>query len=248
MDPFVFMTSVQAVQLTGLRASSLSELHAGLTQVDGSSVYHHTHRFYRSHSHLSDTSFSDFAFWAGQNLKEEAVAERLATLDLRDYSTLRDLRQAILDVLESSRNQANHWDRRVPPGLEFHFCRSTSLLLPTGYQASNLEEFLHALERIDTSCLYYHLIEAPLHLEADRPYRNDFSEWLSRLPGLREKADAIAGLDPYRWDLEELRKRLLALFRPGRLKSAVERLLEREDPSPSGGVVASWVRRWRKGD
>ncbi len=248
MDPFVFMTSVQSVQLTGIRAASLSELYEGLKEVDGSSIYHHTHRFYRFHSFLSDTSFSDFAFWVGQNLKEETAAERMGSLDLRDYATIRSLRETLLTTLDPLRNMPDRWDRRVPPGLEFHFCRSTSLVMPTGYHAENLEQFIHALERVDTSCIYYHLIEAPLHLESSPRYRNDFSEWLANLPGLEEKAQAIAELNPYRWNLEELRERLVALFRRNRLRGTVNRLLDRMEPSPHSGTVSSWFRRWRKGN
>lgn len=247
MDPFFFKTSVQSVQLTGLRASNLSELEAGLREVDGSSIYHHTHRFYRSHSFMSETVFSDFAFWTGENLREPGVSERMSAIDLRDHSTLRDLRNALLSTLEPFRDDPDRWERRVSPGLEFHFCRSTSLILPEGYTASNVEQFVHAMERVDTSCIYYHLIEAPLHLEKDREYRNDFSEWLSHLPEGAVKAREIAELDPYRWDLEALRWRLISIFKRGRLRTAARRLLDRSDASPSNGLVASWMRRWRKG-
>ncbi len=244
-DVFRFMTSVQAVQLTGVRAANLAELHAGLQQVDGSSIYHHTHRFYRVHSFLGGTPLSDFALWVGENLKEAAVAEQMAALDLRDFKSIRDLRSALIASLETLRETPDRWQRRVPPGLEFHFCRSVSLILPTGLSARNLEQFVDALQRVDTTSLYHHLIEAPLHVDAEREYRNEFSEWLAVSLGERTLADAVAAIDPYRRDLEGLRRDLLAIFRPRRIRRLIASVVGRQEPA--SGVVASWLKRWREG-
>jgi hypothetical protein len=246
VEPFLFMTSVQSVQLTGLKAASLGELYQGLQEVDGSSIYHHTHRFYRAFSFLGSQDRSDFSLWVGNNLKEEAVAELMGSLDMRNFHTIRDLRNALLATMEPLQETPDRWSRRVPPGLEFHFCRSTSLVMPAGYQARNLEEFLFALERVDISCLYYHLIEAPLHFESEQPFNNDFSLWLAGSLGLEEQARRVADIDPYRFDLETLRDRLVSIFRQDRLKAAVQRVLERVERNPADGAVASWLKRWRK--
>ena len=244
--PFRFMTSVEAVQLTGVRASSLADLHTGLQQVDGSSIYHHTHRFYRTHSFLGDTPLSDFALWVGKHLQESALGEEMAALDLRDFASVRELRAALLAKVESARDVPdNRWLRRVPPGLEFHFCRAVSLVLPTGLSARNIEEFMDAVERVDTTSLYHHLIEAPLHADAGRSYRNEFSEWLAAALGQTDIAEAIASLDPYRSDLEGLRQDLLAVLQPQRVRRTIARVLKRHPPA--SGVVAAWFRRWREG-
>lgn len=248
MEPFTFMTSVESVQLTGRRAGSLLELYLGLKEAEGSTLYHHTHRFYRSYSFLGPWDRSDFALWTAQNLKEEAVAERMGSLDPRDYPTLEALRASLLAVLETLMEVKDRWVRRVPPGLEFHFCRSVSLVLPTGHRARNLEEFVHALERVDTACLYYHLIEAPLHFHGpDREFPNDFSQWLSG-QGLPAQAKAVAAIDPYRLDLEALREDLLSIFHKNRLKTAVRRAAERLGRAPEGEAAARWLQRWREGE
>jgi len=241
---FVFMTSVQSIQLTGLRAASLADLYSGLSEVDGSSIYHHTHRFYRTHSFLGETPLSDFAFWIGGALQEAAVAEQIASLDLRDFPTLRALRNALLAALEPLREQPNRWNRRVPPGLVFHFCRSVSLILPAGWTARNLEGFTEALERIDTGSLYYHLIEAPLRLESDNSDRNDFSSWLEHALDRKDLADSVKALNPYRGDLETMRKDLLAILKPGSARQALQNVLDRQEPASE--VVSSWFRRWRR--
>jgi hypothetical protein len=242
---FQFMTSVQAVQLTGIRAANLAELSAGLTEVDGSAIYHHTHRFYRAHSFLGDTPLSDFAFWVGENLNEAAISECMAAVDPRDFTTIRELRNALLAVIEPMRATPERWERRVPPGLEFHFCRSVSLILPTGLVARNIEEFADALERVDTTCLYHHLIEAPLHQDGERLYRNDFSGWLAGALGETKLADAVATLNPYRKDLEGLRHDLVVLFRPKRVRRMLASVVARQEPV--SGLVGAWLRRWRGG-
>jgi len=248
MEPFVFMTSVEAVQLTGLKAASLAELHEGLQKVDGSSLYYHTHRFYRTHSFLGPWDRSDFALWVGDNLKEAAVSESLGTLDPRDYGTLRELGEDILRALEPLKEQPERWTRRVPPGLEFHFCRAVSLLQPAGYEARDLEEFLHALERVDLASLYYHLIEAPLHyFGPERRFANDFSNWLAVELGMEEQARSVAEIDPYRNDLEAVRKRLLGVFGKDRLKTVVQRALDHVGREPEEEAAALWLRRLRKG-
>ncbi len=247
MNSFLFRSSVESVQLTGLKAASLSELEEGLRRVDETSIYHHTHRFYRSHSFLGPSDRSDFALWVAENLKEAIVAERMGALDLRDYGSIQELREAILTTLDPLREAPERWNRSVPPGLEFHFCRSTSLVLPARYEARNLEEFLFALERVDISCIYFHLIEAPLHLApAERRFNNDFSQWLSEGLGMQAQAQAVANLDPYRSDLETLRRDLISIFRRDRLKAAVRRVLERIPSQPAGEAATLWLRRFRK--
>ena len=44
---FRFYTRLHLSELTGLRASTLSQLLELIKKVPGSSIYHHTHRFFR---------------------------------------------------------------------------------------------------------------------------------------------------------------------------------------------------------
>ena len=235
------------MQLTGRRAGSLLELYLGLKEAEGSSLYHHTHRFYRSHSFLGPADRSDFALWVGNNLKEEAVAESMGALDLRDYHTLEEVRGALLSCMEPLMEDKARWSRRVTPGLEFHFCKSVSLVLPAGYEARNLEEFLQALERVDVSSLYYHLIEAPLHFHGEaREFPNDFSHWLAGA-GFPGEAGSLAKVDPYQGDLEALRQKLIAVFQKERLRAAARRVVDRLSRNPEGEAAAVWLKRWRRG-
>src|ERR1700677_780830 len=226
-DPFVFMTSVEAIQLTGMKASNLAELHEGLQRVDGASIYYHTHRFYRAHPLFRPPDKSDFSLWLSNNLREEAVAERMEALDFKDFHNLQDIGRALLALIEPLQEDKERWYRRVPPGLEFYFCRAVSLVMPIGYEAGDLEEFIHALEEVDVTSLYYHLIEAPLHLETGRRFNNDFSQWLFNVLKLEEKASVVASVDPYRADLEGLRQDLLAILERNLDQSMTQQMIHR---------------------
>lgn len=245
-EPFVFKTSIHAVQLTGLRASNLAELYQGLQNVDGSSVYHHTYRHLRTLHFLPNAYRSDFAQWIAENLKEFSYAERMEALDLREYRTIRDLREALLLILEPGRENAETWTRRVPAGLEFYFCRSTSIVFPIGPKAKNLEEFVSALHRVDAGSLFYHLVEAPLHIPRDYGQRNDFSAWFENVLGLSDTARVIAELNPYQHDLESIRKSLLDQLCRNPLRQALHRVMSRYAPTENGLPVRTWLSRLRK--
>lgn len=245
MDPFVFMSSVEAVQLTGRRASSLLELFAGVEASDGAVLYHHTHRFYRSHSFLGPWDRSDFALWVGQSLKEDALAERLGAVDPREFQDLGGVKEALLGILGSLMGDKARWIRQVPPGLEFHFCRAVSLVFPTRYEARNLEEFVFAIARVDLASLYYHMIEAPLHHRDPQGPANDLSRWLLEA-GFPEKAGALAQVDPYRGDLERLRSDLLRVLKGNSVGSALRHAVERVGREPAGEPAAQWLKHWRE--
>jgi hypothetical protein len=243
--PFVFMTSIQAVQLTGIRAGNLAELYAGIQQVDGSSIYHHTYRFLRLLHFLPDTTHSDFAFWIGENLKENSIAERIMALDLRLFSTIRDLRNALLAILEMGQVDLTQWQRPVAAGLDFHFCRSTSIVLPTGFEAVDVETFVAGLGKVDVGSLFYHLVEAPLHQEKVHDHCNDFSQWLDQELGLTEEARIISQLDPYHSDMETLRGKIIELLGRGKLRAVVEKVLSRQAESETSAVIRILLQKWR---
>ncbi len=247
-EPFIFMTSVQAIGLTGLRAQTLAELHQGLREVDGSSIYHHTYRFLRTLHFLPDTPRSDFASWLSEKLREEEMAEQIAVLDLRAYPALRDLREALLEIIGRARNDPRRWERSAPPGMEFHFGRSTSIVLSAGIEADGRTEFIQALERVDVGSLFYHLVEAPLHQAAPSEWNNDFSAWLADRFRLIAEAKAIAELDFYQLDLEQIRGRMIGILGGKKWQRAFQRAISRPGPTALAPVVRGWIRRVRKGN
>lgn len=202
--PFLFNTQLSLVMLTGLKAKNIPELKAHLEVVPESSVYHHTHHFLQQHQFLTPEPPNDFAYWVTNVLQEDRLGEKLASIDTVRFSTLKDLRQAILSAFDAFLAE-NTPLRECPAGEEFHFMRSILFSLPTTHVAHNLEEFREGLKKVSINSLYYHVFEARLRNRG----MNDFSEWFDQSLHEKELARALDKLDPYTQTMEGLRQRIL---------------------------------------
>ena len=208
-DPFRFYTERHLVELTGLNARNLTQLLDILREVPGSSVFYHTHQRFLSHHFEKPVVYNDFAIWVGEALREDALSEKLAAIDMASFTSVRQLRESIAKEIEIGlRTTAGH-ARECPPGDEFHFCKSKSFIMPLGTAAYSVADFFSLLHTLSNNSLYFHFIEARLRLEHAT---NDFSHWLSGC-GQTELAAAIHALDPYSRTLDELRDEIIALGR-----------------------------------
>lgn len=216
MKPFYFYTGLSLVELTGRKARNLEDLVEHLESLPGSSIYYHTHRFLLQHHYLSTQHLNDFAFWIGDVLQEDLLAERIGSVDIMQFASIRELRERFVDSIVSHLKE-NRELRTAPKGEEFHFMKCRTFVLPTEHSARTLEEFGEKIQKISRHSLYYHIFEARLRLEKER---NDFSYWLESSIGESKLADTIARLDPYTQTLEGLRTTIRALV--------TERLREKE--------------------
>ena len=187
-----------------------------LKAVPGSVIYHHTHRFLKQHQYLSPEPPNDFAWWAAEAMQDARLAERLAAVDTVNFKTLRELREKIVAIIED-RMAKRKTAADAPEGMEFHFMKSVSFILPTPYQAGDLREFSEALRKVSVHSIYHHVFEARLRLEHGV---NDFSRWLEEELGEMVLAVEIAQLDPYTCTLEGLRSRLITLAENRMIESA----------------------------
>lgn len=209
-EPFRFYTRLHLSELTGLRASTLSQLLSLIREVSGSSIYHHTHRFLQQHQYLSPEPPNDFAYWITQVLAEDELGEKLASIDTVQFPNIRSLREKIVATIEDYlRNNPLAKLRFAREGEEFHFVKSVSFILPTNFTASDLREFAEALKKITIDSIYFHVFEARLRLERGT---NDFSYWIETSLGDKELANKITKLDPYTQTLEDLRNTLVRII------------------------------------
>lgn len=209
-EPFRFYTRLHLSELTGLRASTISQLLSLLKEVSGSSIYHHTHRFLQQHQYLSPEPPNDFAYWVSEVLGEDELGEQLASIDTIQFSSIRSLREKIIitieDYLKSSPLAKLKFARE---GEEFHFVKSVSFIIPTDYIAYDLKEFVDILGKITIDSIYFHIFEARLRLEKKT---NDFANWIETSVGDKKLADEISRLDPYTHTLEDLRKTIIRII------------------------------------
>lgn len=206
-QPFIFYTERRLVVLTGLSAKNLPELLAGLRQVSGSSIFYHTHHQYLSHHFAKPVFYNDFARWISEALQEQRLAEQLAAIDLLAFTTIRQLREAIITMIESYLRENGGRSRECPPGDELHFCKSQSFIMPTGIVAQDVPDLFAKLPQVSSISLYFHFFESRLRLE--RP-TNDFSRWLADC-GDEKLAKAVDKLDPYTMTLDELKSEIVKL-------------------------------------
>jgi|SRR5579864_3564811 len=212
--PFVFYTERRLVVLTGRKATNLEELLKHLREVSGSSVFYHTHYLYLIHHFEKPRFYNEFANWVSHALQEERLAERLAAIDLLAITSIRELREAVVAIVQKHMESAAAGQRVCPAGDEFHFCEAKSFIMPTGMVAHNVPEFFDEIAQVSNACLHFHFFEARLRLE--RP-TNDFSQWLTDL-GEPRLARAIDKLNPYVMTLDELKEQIMKLGRKHRGK------------------------------
>ena len=207
-QPFRFYTRLYIKELTGLKARNLSELFNILKNVPDSVIYYHTHNFIEEHQYLTPQPANDLALWVGDALGDEILAEKLANIDTFDFSTIGELRERIMAVINEDLSTKGN-GRTAPEGREFYFIKSISVILPTSYVAHDLREFVEVLLKASINSLYFHVFESRLRLHRGV---NDFSIWLQDCLDERELADKIAVLDPYNYTIEDLRSLIIQLI------------------------------------
>lgn len=209
-DPFSFSTRFTLSESTGIKASTVLELLMHLKQVPNSSIYHHTHHTLENHVYDSPEAPNEFANWIGNEIGDSVLAERISSINIIEFDHVAALREKLCSVIEEYLEENPYIKvKMVSAGREFYFIKSISFIMPTGYVANDLKEFLETLKKVDISSLYYHIFEARLRLENDD---NDFSSWLEHSLDEKELAEKISHLDPYSYALEDLRKIFVALI------------------------------------
>lgn len=117
-------------------------------------------------------------------LQDWPVAERLALMHPTEFPSVRALREHILQVIDD-RLREGEPPAPAPPGREFHFSQSISVIYPAGYVARTLDELCEGIRRASGRTLFFHLIEARLRIGRRT---TDLSSWLSDDGGLPQLA------------------------------------------------------------
>ncbi len=207
-EPFYFNTRVHMAELTGLKAANLREMADILKRSPESVIYYHTHHFLEDHQYLIPELSNDFAIWVKDALDNEVLAEKLANVNIFEFTSLTALRDRFVSIMEDSIANGPVY-REVVPGREFYFLKSISVILPTSYAAHDLREFVEDLRKISPGSLYFHVFESRLRLGRGL---NDFSIWLDTDVDEAALSHEIAAIDPYNFTLEGLRSVLIQVI------------------------------------
>ncbi|HSB70061.1 MAG TPA: DUF5752 family protein [Candidatus Methylomirabilis sp.] len=205
-ESFVFCSTAHVIELTGRAARTLAELRAGIAEVTGSSIFHHTFGALQDRFFAAQRFTSDFARWAAEVLQDWPVAERLALMHPTEFPSIRSLREHVLEVIDD-RLREGEPPAPAPHGREFHFSQSISLVYPAGYEARTLAQLRQGIRRASDRTLFFHLIEARLRIGR---CTTDLSCWLSEALGAPHLANRLDRLDFLVPSTEELRQQALA--------------------------------------
>ena len=202
IQPFEFVGCLELREMLGRAAWDERELLAGIEDVPAGSISYHTRSYFLRSRYLAAPYPNDFATWAAIQVRDRVLGERLAVVDLFDFADIEQLRAELVSIIDHHLTTLQTVPR-VDYGEPFHFMRSTLIEVPTGIVARNLREFRDALERVDTSAIYFHFYEAGRRSTADP------LAWLETEVGLADVAARLRRLNPYVTSLAGMRAQLL---------------------------------------
>ncbi len=207
-SPFHFYTAAYLTRICNQRAQNIRELADGICACSDASIFYHVFQTLDRHHFMRAGVSNDFAHWVLTATHRPELAERLASIDIREYLSLTALREDLYALAAGYCN--DHQAEVSQQGLEpFYFCESAEVTVPLAMTASSLQEFRDALPYLSHASFYYHFISSRLRLQLRT---NDFSLWLGDCLGLGALSDQMEHLDIYTDTLENVRMRVIALL------------------------------------
>jgi hypothetical protein len=210
-SPFYFNSAAHLLRIGCEKAATLMELLEAIRTCPESSIFQHTFQTLAEHHFITGGFSNDFSHWAFASCNEVELAERLAAIDVREFTSIATLRERLIHIIESYLQKNPRAAGRV--AMEpFYVMASDLVVVPTPYVARNLEEFAEGLRKVSIHAIYYHFIDARLRLKLNS---NDFSIWLEKELDLPQAADKVNRIDIYTSTLEDVRRGILKVIENG---------------------------------
>lgn len=207
-SPFYFNSAAHLMRIGREKANNLQELGEALRHCPDSSIFQHTFQTLEEHHFIKEGFSNDFSHWAFAACNEVELAERLAAIDVREFTSIATLRDRLVRIIEEylQKNPRAATRTAMEP---FHLMASDLVVVPTPYVARNLPEFADGLRKVSIHAIYYHFIDARLRLKLNG---NDFSVWLEKELDLTQAAERINRIDTYASTLEGVRQNILKII------------------------------------
>jgi len=205
VKPFYFNTSAHLLRITTHKANTLAEFLDALRVCPDDSIFQHTFRTLQDHHFIREGFSNDFAHWALTACNEPGLAEQLASVDVREFTSLGELRERFVQIVENHL-QLNPADGSRTAEETFYFCAADIVMLPTKFVAETMQDFAKGMREVSVHSIHHHFIEARLRLKL---MSNDFSQWLHEDVGLTDAARALNRIDIYTATLEDVRKQIV---------------------------------------
>jgi hypothetical protein len=205
--PFQFSTAAYLTRVENQRASTIVELLRCMEHASDAAIFYHTFQVLGRYHFLTEGFSNDFAQWVLEGLNQPALAEHLAGIDIRDYTSLGDLRADLREIVSEFVEQ---YPRRAEQVAfePFYFCSDVEVTRPLPWDARTLAGFRAGLERLSHASFYHHFISSRLRLHLRT---NDFSNWFANSLGLERLAQQAERIDIYTNTLDTARKELIGI-------------------------------------
>src|SRR5437899_1428337 len=190
--PFRFAGCVELRQTLDVHALDERELMRRIAEVPPGSSFFRTVGYFLRHRAFTTAYGNDFARWAAHEIGDHALAERLAVVDPFAFSTVEELREHLVTIVQDHL-RGREAETRVEFDRAFHFQQSHIVEVPLGLSAETLVEFRAGLATVDESAIYLHTVET----RARERRSEAFSEWLRDSLDLPALAERFERADPY---------------------------------------------------
>jgi len=206
-SPFYFNSAAHIIRIGRDRATTLGEFGEILKRCADEAIFQHTFQTLEEHHYVQEGFTNDFAQWSFSACNEVGLAERLASVDVREFTSIKALREKINATVDDYLKKNPQARDRV--AFEpFYFCASDTVVVPTPFVARNLGEFADGLQRVSLHSIHFHFIEARVRLKLNS---NDFSLWLEEEMDLGSLADRLNRIDMYTSTLQDVRRKILKI-------------------------------------
>jgi len=203
--PFYFNSAAHLLRISREKAGNLEELLGAIRTCSDACIFQHTFQTLEEHHFIREGFSNDFSHWAFSSCNEVELAERLAAIDVREFTSIAALRERLVHILEDYLKKNPRAASR--PAMEpFYMMAAELVVVPTPYVARNLEEFADGLRKVSIHGIYYHFIDARLRIKLNN---NDFSVWLEQELDMGAAADRLNRIDIYTSTLEGVRRNIL---------------------------------------
>lgn len=200
--PFYFNSAAHLLRIGREKAATLEELLEAVRDCSDACIFQHMFQTLEEHHFIREGFSNDFSHWAFSACNEIGLAERLAALDIREFTSTAVMRERLVEILSGYLRQNPRAATRVATE-PFYLMAADLVVIPTPYVARNLEEFADGLRKVSVHSIYYHFIDARLRLKLNN---NDFSVWLEEELDMGRAADRLNRIDIYTSTLEGVRR------------------------------------------
>jgi hypothetical protein len=207
-SPFYFNSASHLLRIGREKATCLQELLEAIRNCPDASIFQHMFQTLEEHHFIKEGFSNDFSHWTFAACNEVELAERLAAIDIREFTSIATLRERLVHLIEAYL-QKNPRAAARPAMEPFYLMAADLVVIPTPYVARNLEEFADGLRKVSIHSIYYHFIDARLRLKLNT---NDFSVWLEQELDMSQTGDRLNRIDIYTSTLEGVRRGILKII------------------------------------